>query len=762
MVSTENVPREYKVIGTRPIRPDGLEKVTGSAIYGADIKMPGLVWGAVLRSPHAHARINRLDVSEVSARPGVLAVMTAEDLPEAHDKVVDLGEGDIDFHYASQRIMASDKVIFRGQPLVAVAAIDANTAKEALKLVEVEYEVLKPVINVHEAMAADAPLVLEDLTGDHLGEKVSNTNVAEHFLHEFGDVNAGFSNASTIVEHEYDLSTVHQGYIEPHNATAIWNRNNHNTIWTSTQVSFSARRQTAGLLVVPESSVKVVPLEIGGGFGGKIPVYLEPIAAVLSKKCGRPVKLLMDRASVFESTGPTPGAWVRVKMGVDESGRITAGEADIRFEAGAFPGSPVGAAAKCVFACYDIPNTKVDGYDVIVNKTKTAAYRAPGATQAAFAVETIVDEICEKIGMDRLEFRLLNASHEGTRRSDGPRFPRIGNIEVVEAAKASPHWKTPLTREGKGGRKRGRGFASGYWFNVGLKSSVSMSLNDDGTVALVEGSTDIGGTRASIAMQAAEVLGVNAEDVLPTVVDTDSVGFTDVTGGSRVCFATGAAACAAAQNLIKEMCKRAAMIWEIAEGDVKFEDGNFFAKSNPALKLSFKQLAGRIEDTGGPVTATASVNMEDDRGGFGAHIVDLEIDPDTGKTDVVRYTVVQDAGKAIHPAYVEGQMQGGAVQGVGWALNEEYFMDDSGAMKNSSFLDYRLPTSLDLPPIETIIVEVANPDHPFGVRGVGETPIVPPVGAIANAIYDAVGIRLCNSPMNPGRILEALSSGNGK
>ncbi|NQW17565.1 MAG: xanthine dehydrogenase family protein molybdopterin-binding subunit [Chloroflexi bacterium] len=758
MVATQ----EYKVIGTRPIRHDGLDKVTGRAIYGADVKLPGMLYGAVLRSPHAHARIKSIDTSAAEAMAGVIAVMTAKDMPEAGDELVDLGEGAINFSHASDHIMAMNKAKFKGHPVAAVAAISTNVAREAVAAIKVDWEVLKSVVTVDEAMAPDAPAIVDGWVGDDLGEKSPLPNVGSHFRHEFGDIEKGFADSTTIIEHRYDLAMVHQGYIEPHNGTAIWDQDDRVRVWTSTQGSFTVRTQLAGVLQLDESRIKVIPTEIGGGFGGKIPIYVEPLAAILSKKSGgKPVRILMDRADVFEASGPTPGGWVSLKLGVNDDGKIIAGDADIRFDAGGFPGSPVGAAAMCMFSCYDIPNTRIDGWDIIVNKPKTAAYRAPGSTHVAYAIESIVDEICEKLNLDPVQFRLDNASKEGTRRGDGPIFPRIGNIETVEAARDSAHWNSPLDKNPGNGKVRGRGIASGYWFNVGLKSSVNLSVNTDGTVMLIEGSTDIGGSRTSIAMQAAEVLGISAEDVIPTVVDTDSVGYTDVTGGSRTTYATGFAAYKAAQSLIEELTTRASTIWDIPEDEVGFEDGKFSSKTDPELSMTFKELAGKLNETGGPVSSTGAVDLENAGGGFAVHICDLEIDPETGKTDVIRYTAVQDVGKAIHPSYVEGQMQGGSVQGIGWALNEEYFMNDDGQMANSSYLDYRMPTTLDLPEIETVLVEVPNPLHPFGVRGVGEPPIVPPVAAVANAIHDALGIRLRQAPMNPGRILEALKENNG-
>jgi len=410
--------------------------------------------------------------------------------------------------------------------------------------------------------------------------------------------------------------------------------------------------------------------------------------------------------------------------------------------------------AMCVFAAYDLPNALVDGYDVVVNKPKTAAYRAPGSPNAAFAVEQVVDELALELGIDSLELRLKNAAKEGTRRVDGPVFPRIGCVEVLEAMKNHPHYNAPLE-----GPNVGRGVAVGFWFNVGFKSACTISVNADGTVSLVEGSTDIGGSRASIGMQAAEVLGISAQEVLPTVVDTDSVGYTDVTGGSRVTYATGWAAHDAAQDVKTQMIERAAMIWDVDSASVDLVKGVFQSKTDSELRMSFKELASQLADTGGAISGRGNVDAGDTGpggGSFAGNIVDVEIDPETGKVTILRFTVVQDAGKAIHPSYVEGQMQGGSVQGIGWALNEEYYMSDDGEMKNSSLLDYRMPVSLDLPRIDTVIVEVPSATHPYGVRGVGEANIVPPTPAIANAVRDATGVRMFRLPISPGSLMKAV------
>ena len=741
--------REYAVIGTRPVRHDGADKVTGRALYGADFQAAGLLHGCILRSPHAHARILRIDTSKAMALAGVKAVVTAADFPEGPDRMVDLGEGDIPLSYIRGNLLASGKALYRGHAVAAVAAVSRHIAEEAAGLIEVEYQPLPAVLTAPDAMQEGAPLLHEELKTKELGQPTGRaSNVAEHTRFAMGDIEAGFAAADVVVEREFHTATVHQGYIEPHAATALWNNDGRVLVWCSTQGAFVVRDVTACVLEIPVSRVKVTPLEIGGGFGGKIPVYLEPVAALLSRKSGRPVKILMSRKDVFEGTGPTPGSQIRVKMGASKDGRITAAQAYLAYEAGAYPGSMVVPGAMCVFAAYDVANVMIDGYDVVVNKPSTAAYRAPGATNAAFAAETVVDEIAEKLAMDPIDFRLRNAAKQGTRRADGPRYRRIGCVEVLETMKQHPHYNAPL-----GGPNRGRGVSVGFWFNIGFASSCSISVNADGTVNLVEGSTDIGGTRTSIAMQAAEVLGIAAEDVNPSVVDTDSIGYTAVTGGSRTTFATGWAAWEAAQDVMRQLKERAAILWEVDAASVTAERGVFRSGDKA---LTFRELAARLGETGGPVVGRGAVNPKGVGGSFSGCIADVEVDPETGKVSILRFTAVQDVGKAIHPSYVEGQMQGGSVQGIGWALNEEYYMSPDGTMLNSSFLDYRMPTALDLPMIDTAIVEVPNPGHPFGVRGVGEANIVPPPAAIANAIYRAAGVRMRRLPMNPPSVMEAI------
>jgi len=750
-MATVDNPNDYKVIGTSPLRHDGVDKVTGRAAYGADIRLPGMLYGAVLRSPHAHAKINSIDTREAEKLHGVHAVITAKDFPDLESKIVELGESVIDRKYQSNNVLARDKVLYFGHAVAAVAATNLHVAQEALNLIKVEYEVLTPVLDVQKAMEPGSPILLDDLRTDEFGKKgEAPTNVAWHGQNESGDVEKGFKEAKFIVEREFNTKMVHQGYIEPQNGTAQYNHDGQVTVWCSTQGSFGVREQVSEILEIPVSDIRVIPMEIGGGFGGKNGVYLEPLAVLLSKKSGyRPVKLTMNRADVLAATGPTSGSYIKVKMGADANGKITAAEATLLYEAGAYPGSPVGGAMVVMLAPYRIENGRVDGYDIVVNKPRTAAYRAPGGTNAAFAAETVVDELAEKVGMDPIEFRLLNGVKDGDRRIDGAAFKSIGYLETLQAAKESDHYKSPLPA----GPNRGRGFSSGFWFNHGGKSSATATVNNDGTVNLLEGSVDIGGSRTSLAMQIAETLGIAAEDIRPAIADTSEVGYTEGTYGSRTTFATGWAVIETGKALIEKMKERAAIVWEVEKDAVQFENGIF---SSGEHKLTFKELSAKLDETGGSVIASAAVQARGAIPGFAAHIVDVEVDPDTGKVQILRFTAVQDVGRAIYPAYVESQIQGGVAQGVGWALNEEYLYDEQGRLLNSSWLDYRMPVALDLPMIDTILVEVPNPNHPFGVKGVGEVCIVPPPGAIANAIHSAIGVRMAELPMSPAKVVEAL------
>ena len=596
-------------------------------------------------------------------------------------------------------------------------------------------------------MRPDAPLLHPDMYTRGVDPAPDRpSNVAKRAEMGIGDVEAGFREAEETVEMEFTTRPVHQGYIEPHACVARCNEDGQAEIWGSSQGHFQIRAFTAKLLGLALSDLRVTPAEIGGGFGGKTVVYLEPIALSLARKSGRPVKLAMSREEVFKATGPTSGAAMTVRIGATRDGRITAAEGAFRFQAGAFPGSPVVNACMCAFAPYALANVRTVGYDVVCNRPKSAAYRAPGSPISAFAVESAMDVLARKLGIDPLELRRRNAALEGTQAAYGPKFGSIGYAETIEALQNHPHYRTPL------GPNQGRGVASGYWFNAGGESSATIHLGEDGTAMVATGSPDIGGSRASMAIMAAETLGIDYERVRPIVADTASIGFTGVTGGSRVTLATGLAVVTAARKLIEELRRRAALIWDVDVDGVVWEDGHAKPASSNVGEfepLSLREIAAKKTQTGGPIGASASVNAAGVGPGFSTQVCDVEVDPETGKVTILRWTAAQDVGRAIHPSYVEGQIQGGAVQGIGWALNEEYVYDGEGRLENPGFLDYRMPVASDLPMIEAVLVEVPNPGHPYGVKGVGEVNICPPMAAVANAIEDAVGVRMTGLPMSP-------------
>ena len=747
---------EFTVVGTRPVRPDGVDKVTGRARFGADLNVSGQLVGAVLRAPHVHARILKIDTSAAQALAGVKAVVTQKDFISQVNSTTAFGEGTLNLMHTLINVLAGDKVLYHGHAVAAVAATSSAIAKQALKLIKVEYEVLPHVIDVDEAMQPGAPLLFADMITEGIKpQPTTPSNIAKRIDIVLGDVEKGFKEADVIIERSFKTAPVHQGYIEPHACVATVSEDGQAELWVSTQGHWIVRMLCAKLLGWDINKIKVTAAEIGGGFGGKTVVYLEPLALLLSQKSRRPVKMVMSREDVIRATGPTSGSSMTIKMGATKDGRIVAGEALLKYQAGALPGSPVGPGCMCAFAPYDLANVKVTGYDVVSNRPKVAAYRAPGAPISEYAVESIVDELANKLGMDPIELRLKNVAKQGTKAAYGPKFGPVGMAEALEAAKASAHWRTPL------GKNQGRGLAAGFWFNIGGETTVSLVLNEDGTLGLTAGTPDIGGLRASLCMMASEELKVPLEKIRVQIGDTNQLGYNFLTGGSRSTFSSGMATVEAARDIKKEAIRRAAKLWELPEEAVEWDSasgavrpaGPNAGKHTPMTLVDIAKIAGK---TGGPIVGYSRLNAHGAAPSFACHIADVEIDPETGKTSIVRYTAIQDAGRAIHPSYVEGQYQGGVAQGIGWALNEEYIYGTDGKLQNAGFLDYRIPVASDLPMLDTIIIEVPNPVHPYGVRGVGETCIVPPLAAISNAVSMATGIRFAELPMSPPRVLAAL------
>ncbi len=749
---TDYTNQGFSKVGTRVNRPDGVDKVTGRAKYGADANAAGQLVGRILRSPHAHALITKIDTSKAEKLPGVKAVLTGKDFP-------DLTGGDRGMMNILENCMARGRALYDGHAVAAVAAIDADTANKALKLIKVTYKQLPHVTDVDEAMKPSAPIIHDWVrTTGVTPAPTTASNVAQRTEFGHGDIDAGFAQADVIIEKSFKTEQTHQGYIEPHACLATLGPDGSGELWVTTQGHFTFRNVCASLLGLDVAKLRVTASEIGGGFGGKTHVWTEPVALQLSRRANRPVKLVMSRDEVFKATGPTSSTSVDVKIGAKRNGKITAASAELRYQSGAFPGMWAMLGAMTSFACYDLKNVKSVGFDVLVNRPKVAAYRAPSAPMAAFAVESVVDMVAAELGMDAVEFRIKNAAKKGTKASYGPVYGPIGIGPTLEAVKNHPHMKRKL------GKNQGRGVACGFWFNFGGQTCTDLNIGVDGSVNLTVGTVDVGGSRASLALIAAEELGIDYEQVRVTIGDTNSLGHNDTTEGSRGTFSSGMAAIFAARDAVEVLKQRAAATWGIPVEQVVWEAGEARAKgkqNNNLPPLSLKEIAAKSPRTGGPIAGHNEVVADGAGVSFASHMCDVEVDPETGATKILRYTVVQDAGKAIHPDYVEGQFQGGAAQGIGWALNEEYVYGDDGRLQNAGFLDYRIPVCSDLPFIDTQILEIPNPNHPYGVRGVGETSIVPPLAAIGNAVSNAVGVRMDHVPMSPPRILKAIEAAQG-
>ena len=741
-----NPDKVLKVVGGNPVKHDGPDKVTGRAKFGADLVLPGMLYGKILRSPHAHAVLKSIDASKAEAMPGVKAVVTCDDFP---DLPRGTPNGDM-----TRNVMAREKVFYDGHPVAAVAATSEAVARRALRLIEVEYEKLPHVIDPVEAMRPDAPILHDHLRTKGVDDAEDQpTNVVERLALDMGDVEKGFAEADIVVEREFDSKPMHQGYIEPQGCVANCSEDDQIELWCCTQGTHVFRDRLAAILELDSARIRVLQSEMGGGFGGKTGFYGEPVAILLSKKARRPVKIVLTRNEVFRCTGPVAGTRSRIKIGCAKDGKITAAEAELVFQTGAFTGSMFFNAPQAMFTRYALENVKTTSYEVVSNRPKVNAFRAPCVPQIVFGVEGIVSELARKIGMDEIDFRLKNAAVEGYQTIYGDTFGPIGFVETLEAAKSCDHYNAPVA-EGEG-----RGVACGFWFNRGGDTTGSLTVTPDGSVTIMLGTSDVAGSRISISMMAAEELGVPVEKVRAILADTSAIGNNRVTAGSRTTFSSGMVIVDSARKAIREMIRRAAEIWGVTEDEVTFEDGHCrpaSANVGDFEPLSIADVAARTSVSHGAISGHSEMNVTGAGPGFGLHIVDLKVDRETGRVDITRYTVVEDAGKAIHPLQVEGQFQGGAVQGVGWALNEEYVYTADGRLDNPSFLDYRMPVASDVPMVDTVIVEVPNPRHPYGLRGVGEVPVVPTLAAIANAIGDAIGVRPQSLPMSPPKLLELM------
>ena len=768
MATAMKTTREVKGVGLAIPRPDSPEKVTGQVQYVADLKPRGLLHAKLLRSPHAHARIRRIDASRARALPGVRAVLTAADLPELKREAPT----------RAHAVLAIDRVVFVGQPVAAVAADEPSIAEEALDLIEVEYEVLPAAIDPIRAMQPDAPPVAELGTEADTSEALAHSgvaaaktqaaatkavNVAQQLRLTRGDVARAFADSDLVLERTYRVPMVHQGYLEPHAVLAQWDTTGLLTLWSSTQGSFNTRSEVADVLAIPENRIRVIPLECGGGFGGKIRALCEPITALLARVTGRPVRHVMTRREELEAGMPAPQVIIRLKTGVKRDGTLRGLEAETILDSGAISGAVLTMSAVFLGSLYRWPSFDIRGFEVLTHKPSVAAYRAPTAPQTIFALDSHMEEIARRLELDPGEFRLRHLMREGDPMANDQPWQSNGAREVLTRLIEHPLWKTRAEwaasgrKDGRG--LRGTGLALGGWIPGLQPTGATVRLNPDGSLSVLTGQVDIAGTNIALAQIAASAYGVDIDQVRITTGDTDSAPVTGLSAGSKTVYTVGAAVLGAAEDARRQTLEIAASELEASVHDLEIEDGRVVVRGVPSRGITLAQIGKKgnlYMSKVPPVLGVSHPAFSLQAPAFAAQLARIEVDPETGQLTLRDFVVVQDAGRAINPLGVEGQMQGGAVQSLGFALTEGLDFAEDGRLLNPSLLDYRELTAADLPSIETIIVEVPCPAGPFGARGVGEPPIVPAPAAIANAIRDATGARLTELPLTSERVAMAL------
>jgi CO/xanthine dehydrogenase Mo-binding subunit len=770
-MSTMKTTRDVKGVGVAIPRPDGPEKVTGRVQYVADIQAKGMLHAKLLRSPHAHAKIVSIDTSRAKALPGVRAVVTAKDIPHLKKKAPT----------RAHAVLAIDRVVFMGQPVAAVAADEPAIAEEALDLIQVEYQVLPAAVDPLKSMLPGAPPVADAGTEADTSEALAHSavaiakseapakavNISQQARLQRGDPAKGFAESDHVLEKTYRVPMVHQGYLEPHAVLAEWDRNGLLTLWASTQGSFNTRSEVSDVLGIPENRIRVIPVECGGGFGGKIRALCEPITAVLAKVTGRPVRYVMTRREELEAGMPAPQVIIKLKTGVKRDGTLMAIDAETVIDSGAFSGAVLAVSAVFLGSMYKWPSFDIRGYEVLTHKPSVAAYRAPVAPQTIFAIESQMEQIARDLNLDPVEFRMRHLIQEGDPMVNGQPWQNNGAKQVLSRIAAHPHWKTrrEWVAAGKNGKRRGVGLALGGWLGGLQPTGATVRLNPDGSLAVLTGQVDIAGTNIALAQIAASAYGVDTDQVRITTGDTDTAPVTGLSAGSKTIYTVGAAVLQAAEDARRQTFEIAAKELEASIHDLELVDGKVTVRGMPDKGITLATIGKKgnlYMSKTPPVLGKANPAFSQQAPGFAAQLARLEVDPDTGEVTLLDFVVVQDVGKAINPIGVEGQMQGGAVQSLGMALTEGLIFDDSGRLTNPSLLDYRKLTAADLPNLETIIVEVPAPAGPFGARGVGEPPIIPAPAAIANALQDAIGARLTELPLSPERIALALANGAAK
>ena len=752
-----------RVAGQSLPRIDAPGKVTGSAVYAADFALPGMLYGKVFRSAEPHARLVRLDTTRAASIPGVRAVVTAADAADVRYGAA----------VKDEPVFAADVVRYVGQPVAAVAAVTLEAAETALAAIEAQYEPLPTVLDLAAALAPGAPLVHEgwrDYTAIPILQR--DGNVCNRARIVVGDVERGWVEADHVFEQRFTTAMVHQGYTEPRAAVAAWDSSGQVTVWSNTQLPFDVQATLADILATVPSKVRIIVPGVGGGFGGKLRIGVEHFAALLARKSGRPVKVMTTSEEELVAAYPRQGTVIELKTGVTRDGRLTARQGRIYFDTGAFAGSGPGVASVATMVLagpYRTPNLHLEGYAVYTNKTNCGSYRAPSGPQSNFAVESQMDIIADALGIDPLELRLRNIVHEGDEGPTGQVLSAVGLEECLRRAADAIGW--PDRRPAPG---RGKGLAIGWWTTTGGSSGVYVKINPDGSVTLNTGAVEIGTAALTGAAQVlAEALGVDLADITVISGDTFSTPFDFGAQGSRTAFAVGNACRAAAAELERKLFELAAAHLKTDADTLELRDKHVVG---PGGRVTLAELARQSQVAGGgmiahgtfiaPGTAYDTKRVEGHAypafhsPSFHAHAVDLSVDAETGEVTIHRYVVAQDVGFALNPTYIEGQIEGGVAQGLGQTLSEEIVYRD-GRVLNANLTDYKMPTTLDVPRIESILVEHPGRVGPFGAKGVGEPPNIEPPAAVANAIAAAVGTRITALPITAERIVRGLSRDEG-
>ncbi len=750
---------EFKTIGRPTPLVDGRAKVMGATRYTPDLQLPGMLHGRFVTSIYAHADLRGIDVAPALAVPGVAAVLTAKDMP------------DISPSSRNRLLLARGRVIFAGQPIALVLATSEAVAEDGVQQVVVDYAPRPAVVTIDDALAENAPLVWPggvpsgagetgahgaDIGGDAKSKRKAS-NVAGQKTFSRGDVAAGFAEAEVVVEGTFTTPMVHQSAIETQSVVAEPNPLTGGvTLWASTQSPFDVRKEVANVLGIPESDVRVIGMAVGGAFGGKNGLY-EPLVAAAARAVGRPVRLVLTRVEEMLAANPAPPVRIHLRLGARRDGTLTALSGNVHLDNGCYPFDLAGFLAFMLASFYRVPNFSVYSTDVLTFKVSAGAYRAPGAPSVIFALDSLMDEVADRLNIDPIELRLLNAARPGDPMADGDPWPSMGMREVLEALRDHPVWKG---REESRARGHGVGVSVGGWPGGTEPAAAACTLNRDGILQVHVGSVDLNGTATGFTLMAAEALGVAPDQVRVVFSDTDSAPYSGASAGSKVTYTTGAAVVQAAREAKQQVLSIAAEELEVAVEDLEIVNGAVRVRGLPSKAIKLGDIANKAMRFSGrypPVFAQGRIAQTATAPAFSAQLAEVEVDRETGEVRLHRLVVVQDVGRAINPLTIRGQMMGGATQGIGWALYEEMEYDSQGQLLTGSWMDYAVPNIIQTPAVfETAIVEMPSENGPFGARGVGEVPVVPTAAAIANAIADATGIRLRNLPMTAPRVLSAL------